>query len=164
MTTEQFNVLLDELDGTSLQTLKDKGAKYTANSGDALHNFRIGAQTDDSTMAQTVWHYWKKHFVALMDKIQTNDWSDREDTKEKIQDSLNYLRFIWAISEEEREKLAKNNISITTEADCCDCKFRYCDEVSEPCISCKNNYPTGSERNKTFSLKFQQAVDKTLYF
>ena len=159
MTTEQFNTLLDELDGTSLQTLKDKNAKYTANSGDALHNFRIGAQTDGSTMAQTAWHYWKKHFVALMDKIQTNDWSNREDTLEKIQDSINYLRFIWAISEEERNNMTQENIFNTEEsqmeADCYDCEFSYCTPNEKPCVNCKNNYGPMTEQYKTYPLNFQ---------
>lgn len=150
MTNEEFNKLLDELDGTSLQTLKDKNAKYTAGSGDALHNFRSGAQTDGSTMAQTVWHYWKKHFVALMDKIQTNDWSDREDTKEKIQDSINYLRFIWAISEEERIK----GTTSMPDVDCHDCRFRSCGYDEEPCVKCKNCYVASSEEYKTFPLNF----------
>ena len=45
-----------------------------------------------------------KHLVALRYIIQRNDCSNREDVLEKIQDSINYLRFIWAISEEERSK------------------------------------------------------------
>lgn len=154
MTHEQFNALLDELDDTSLQTLKDKNTKYTANSSDALHNFRVGAQTDGSTMAQTVWHYWKKHFVALMDKIQNNDWSDREDTKEKIQDSINYLRFIWAISEEERNKAIEDSTPYTT-GDCRYCKFNDLDANEEPCISCKNCYAEDTNEHKDFPLKFQ---------
>lgn len=156
MTNEEFNKLLDELDGTSIQTLKDKNSRYTANSGDALHNFRLGAQTDRSTMAQTVWHYWKKHFVALMDKIQTNDWSDREDTKEKIQDSINYLRFIWAISEEERNKTTTANDDVPyTEGDCRDCIFRSKMPSDEPCNSCKNNWGPDTEQYKIYSLKFK---------
>lgn len=100
MTFERFNELLDELDGTSLKTLKEKNAKYSRNN-DALHNFRVGASLDCSTMAQTAWHYMKKHMVALLDKIEHNDFSDKEDTKEKIQDIINYLRFIWCIANDE---------------------------------------------------------------
>ena len=56
------------------------------------------------TPAQVCWGYMTKHLVALRDMIQRNDFSNREDVLEKIQDSINYLRFIWAISEEERNK------------------------------------------------------------
>ena len=100
MSFERFNELLDELDGTSLKTLKEKNAKYSRNN-DALHNFRVGASLDCSTMAQTAWHYMKKHMVALLDKIEHDDFSDKEDVKEKIQDIINYLRFIWCIANDE---------------------------------------------------------------
>lgn len=39
MTRDTFNKLLDELDGNSLETLKQKNAKY-ASDDDCLHNFQ----------------------------------------------------------------------------------------------------------------------------
>lgn len=104
LTNEQFSKLLDELDGASLETLKTKNAKYTAKSGDSLHNFRVGSRIDGSTMAQTCLHYWKKHLAALFDMIENDDFSDREDVLEKIQDSINYLRFIWCIANDKENK------------------------------------------------------------
>ena len=42
MNSDRFKELLDELDGNSLNTLKEKNARYAQN-GDCLHNFRSGA-------------------------------------------------------------------------------------------------------------------------
>ena len=43
MNSERFKELLDELDGNSLQTLKEKSTRYAQN-GDLLHNFKNGAE------------------------------------------------------------------------------------------------------------------------
>lgn len=99
MTRERFEQLLDELDASSIETLKAKNAKYSRNN-DPLHNFHMGCLLDGSTTAQTIWHYMKKHIVALLDKIENNDWDDLDDTKEKIQDIINYLRFLWVAANE----------------------------------------------------------------
>lgn len=51
MKREVFERLLDELDGNSLATLKQKNARY-ASSNDCLHNFESGAEIMGSTPAQ----------------------------------------------------------------------------------------------------------------
>lgn len=96
MNTETFNQLLDELDGNSLETLKQKNAKY-AFPDDCLHNFHSGAEIMGGTPAQCAWGYITKHLTALRDKVEKNDFSDREDLLEKCQDIINYIRFIWLI-------------------------------------------------------------------
>ena len=60
-----------------------------------------------STPAQCAWGYMTKHLVALRDKVQTNDFSDRDDLLEKCQDIINYIRFIWLIGNEEECKKNK---------------------------------------------------------
>ena len=42
-----------------------------------------------------------KHLTALRDKIEKNDFSDRDDLLEKCQDIINYIRFIWVIGNDE---------------------------------------------------------------
>lgn len=100
MTHNVFNKLLDELDGNSLDTLKTKNAKYSS-SDDSLHNFRSGAEIMGGTPAQCAWGYMTKHLTALRDKIEKNDFSDRDDLLEKCQDIINYIRFIWVIGNDE---------------------------------------------------------------
>lgn len=109
MTNERFKELLEELDGNSVKTLAEKNARYSADSGDALHNFKEGAEILGGTPAQACWGYMTKHLVALRDKVEKNDFSDKEDFLEKCQDTINYIRFLWCIGNEE-EKNDKTNI------------------------------------------------------
>jgi hypothetical protein len=108
MSTETFQKLLDELDGNSLQTLKEKNARYSSN-GDALHNFRSGAEVAGGTPAQACWGYMTKHLVALRDMVLRDDFSNRDDFLEKCQDTINYVRFLWCIGNEtnQNEKESK---------------------------------------------------------
>ena len=103
MKSEKFNALLDELDGCSLQTLKEKNARY-AQDGDCLHNFRSGADIAGGTPAQACWGYLTKHLVALRDKVEKNDFSNREDFLEKCQDTINYIRFLWCIGNDDPDR------------------------------------------------------------
>ena len=96
MNPDRFKELLDELDGNSLQTLKEKNARYAQN-GDCLHNFRSGADIAGGTPAQACWGYVTKHLVALRDMVEKNNFSNREDFLEKCQDTINYIRFLWCI-------------------------------------------------------------------
>lgn len=96
MNSQIFKELLDELDGNSLQTLKEKNARYAQN-GDCLHNFRSGADIAGGTPAQACWGYLTKHLVALRDMVEKDNFSNREDFLEKCQDTINYIRFLWCI-------------------------------------------------------------------
>ena len=101
MDAERFNALLEELDGNSVKTLAEKNAQYSKN-GDSLHNFRSGAEIAGGTPAQACWGYMTKHLVALRDMVERNDFSNREDFLEKCQDTINYIRFLWCIGNEEQ--------------------------------------------------------------
>lgn len=113
MEAEVFKQLLDELDGNSLQTLKEKNARYSQN-GDCLHNFRSGAEIVGGTPAQACWGYLTKHLVALRDMINKDDFSNREDFLEKCQDTINYIRFLWCIGNDGNEPECKEADSTST--------------------------------------------------
>lgn len=102
MKADRFKGLIDELDGNSAQTMTEKNARY-AKDGDCLHNFRSGAAIMGGTSAQACWGYATKHLVALRDMVEQNDFSNREDFLEKCQDTINYIRFLWCIGNEENE-------------------------------------------------------------
>ena len=147
MTHENFKKLLEELDGNASDTLAEKNARYSS-SDDALHNCKSGAEIMGGTPAQACWGYMTKHLVALRDMIQRNDFSNREDFLEKCQDSINYIRFIWALGNE-----TENNRSFTDPDDvvddCNECANYNMDEYSEPCCHCKNTAVPGTpEYNK----------------
>lgn len=115
MNTETFNKLLDELDGNSLETLKQRNAKY-ASPDDCLHNFDSGAEIMGGTPAQCAWGYMTKHLTALRDKVERDDFSDRDDLLEKCQDIINYIRFIWLIGNDHK-LLVGDDILVNTDAD-----------------------------------------------
>ena len=147
MTHEDFKICLEELDGQGAKTLAEKNARYSS-SDDALHNFKMGAEVMGGTPAQACWGYMTKHLVALRDMIQRNDFSNREDVLEKIQDSINYLRFIWAISEEERSKYTSDcqstNVKTPIEyGQCVSCLYTNNTAFEEPCKTCRNNSVNG---------------------
>lgn len=101
MTQEKFEGLLKELDASSVDTLIEKNARYSS-SDDTLHNFKDGGQILGGTTADACWGYLTKHLVALRDMVKRNDFSNREDFLEKCQDSINYIRFLWCIGNEEK--------------------------------------------------------------
>ena len=103
MNHDRFKELLEELDGNSLATLAEKNARYSSN-GDALHNFRSGADIMGGTPAQACWGYLTKHLTALRDMVQRDDFSNREDFLEKCQDTINYIRFLWCIGNDTEEQ------------------------------------------------------------
>jgi hypothetical protein len=100
MNNERFSELLAELRSASLDTLLTKNSNYATKS-DPLHNFRTGAYMIGGTPAQAAWGYMVKHLVSLHDKIERNDFTDRDDLLEKLQDCINYLCFIWAIANDD---------------------------------------------------------------
>ena len=159
MTHERFEQLLDELDGESLTTLKAKNRMYSAPT-DALHNFASGAEIGGCTEAQACWGYLVKHLVALRDKIKNNDFSNKDDLKEKCQDSINYIRFIWAIAHEGEDTSFDYDFNDDV-GDCCECKHNnvgFEDDGmtwKEPCKSCKNGIPSSSPKYKTAELKWK---------
>lgn len=109
MNHERFAELIKELDGDSADTLINKNKRYSSED-DALHNFNDGADIFGGTAAEACWGYLTKHLVALRDMVKRNDFSNREDFKEKCQDSINYIRILWAIgneTEEERKETFK---------------------------------------------------------
>lgn len=159
MTHERFEQLLDELDGESLTTLKAKNRMYSA-PDDALHNFASGADIGGCTEAQACWGYLVKHLVALRDKIKNNDFSNKDDLKEKCQDIINYIRFIWAIAHEGEDTSFDYNF-IDNILECTDCKYNNVEfeddgiTWKEPCKSCKNGIPSSSPKYKTAELKWE---------
>ena len=164
MTHERFEQLLDELDGESLTTLKAKNRMYSARD-DALHNFVSGADIGGCTEAQACWGYLVKHLVALRDKIKNNDFSNKDDLKEKCQDSINYIRFIWAIAHEGEDTSFDYDFSDDI-GDCLKCKYNNVEfeddgiTWKEPCKSCRNGILTSSPQYETAELKWEPKENK----
>lgn len=106
MNHERFAELIKELDGDSADTLINKNKRYSSED-DALHNFNDGADIFGGTAADACWGYLTKHLVALRDMVKRNDFSNREDFKEKCQDAINYIRILWAIGNEVDDEISE---------------------------------------------------------
>lgn len=166
MTHERFEQLLDELDGDSLTTLKAKNKMY-GRDNDALHNFKSGADISGGTPAQACWGYLVKHLVALRDKIQNDDFFDRADLKEKCQDSINYIRFIWALAQDDVDEgdicNGCDEHCFVSARDCACCKWlEICNHdentglaITEPCKSCRYNFPETDRQYNTAPLNWE---------
>ena len=175
MNHNEFNELVDELEEIRINTLKTKNSKY-APENDALHNFHVGAEIMGVTVQQCIWGYATKHIVALRDKIMRNDWEDKEDALEKIQDIQNYLTFIWcSIHENEKteEEIDEDNFYDDDDYEdwCIDCKYAYIGDkeehwnelgtkiIAEPCKSCKNNFSQEEEEYKTLPNNYEKKME-----
>lgn len=108
MKHDRFAELIKELDGDSADTLINKNKMYSSED-DALHNFNDGADIFGGTAAEACWGYLTKHLVALRDMVKRNDFSNREDFKEKCQDSINYIRILWAIGNEIDDEISEHD-------------------------------------------------------
>lgn len=174
MTHENFNTLVDSLEEIRINTLKTKNAKY-APENDALHNFHAGAEIMGVSVPECIWGYMTKHLVALRDKILRNDWKDKDDALEKIQDIQNYLTFIWcAINEDKTIEVNRENTDF--DYDCEKCKFNYIGEndsdwdetgmniIIEPCKSCRNNICQSKPEYQTAPNNFVKRKNNEKFF
>lgn len=108
MNHKRFAKLIKELNGDSADTLINKNKMYSSED-DALHNFNDGADIFGGTAADACWGYLTKHLVALRDMVKRNDFSNREDFKEKCQDSINYIRILWAIGNDVDDGISEHD-------------------------------------------------------
>lgn len=123
MTHERFSELLEELDKLSNDMLTKE---ICDNFDDVLHNFRIGACIDNSTIAQTIWHYWKKYLIELINKIQNDNWPDQEEILKIISTNISYLKFILCTANDNEYK-----------EDCFTCANNGLEDI---CQRCQYNY------------------------
>lgn len=114
MNVSDFNATMLELNDAANAILVAKNDNYSNGDEDKLHNFHAGAEISGSTPAQACWGYLTKHLVALRDKVMRNDFSDRDDLMEKCVDSINYIRFIWLLGNEELSKMCKEGTESDT--------------------------------------------------
>lgn len=99
VTQETFEKLVKEIRDASLETLIQRNGNY-APEADKIHNFRAGGKILGRTPAQVALGYMTKHLVSLIDKVERDDFTDRDDLLEKCQDIINYTAIIWVCGNE----------------------------------------------------------------
>ena len=101
MTSERFNVLLEDTLNSIQNVLGSKAREY-AQGGDRLFNFRVAASINNTTMQAALWGMATKHLVSVMDLINGRLDVRRDVIEEKIGDLINYLILLKAVLYEQK--------------------------------------------------------------
>lgn len=109
MKREQFIELRQRVLDACDQITKTKGVDYTKSSDDCLANFKEGS-VFGLTPLQTAGMFAKKHIDSIYNYIKTNGRSESEPIEGRIQDAINYLLFIQALIEEDKQNSTKLQI------------------------------------------------------
>lgn len=95
MTNEQFNKLVDDRIDLIKKTLFAKGKGYSFN-GDRLHNFKLAANMQRTTVPKAAYGIAAKHFVSIIDLVNGDLPATDSNLDEKITDAIAYLLLIEA--------------------------------------------------------------------
>lgn len=111
MNIDEFRVIVNDRVQRSLAVLTSKGQRYAANE-DVLHNFRVAAMLEHSTMVKALTGMMTKHTVKLHDMLADSDkvTFSSADWDEVIGDSINYLLILTAVLEEEYGTLPQDRL------------------------------------------------------
>lgn len=99
MKNEAFDEAIDKILTSARDMLIRKGEGYSTDE-DRLHNFRIAAALNDSTMEQALWGMLTKHIVSIRDMVMSGETYDTDIWDEKLGDAINYLALLKAITVE----------------------------------------------------------------
>ncbi len=92
-----------------LKTLNDKGQEYTRN-GDRLWNFKLAAaMIPGQTPEEALRGMMLKHWVSVLDMIQTNDPISVKLMDDKIDDTINYALLLEGLLVERNRRIAIKN-------------------------------------------------------
>lgn len=108
MKSTEFDANITAQLDRSEKTLLSKGEEY-ATGTDRLHNFRVAAQLQDTTMRKALAGMMAKHTTSVYDMCNSDETFSREKWNEKITDHINYLLILQAVLYDERSVLADAN-------------------------------------------------------
>ena len=103
MDSKTFDTIVTRQIDKSYDILADKGEEYATE--DRLHNFRVSAKLQGTTMRHALAGMMAKHTTSVYDMIQDPiSYHDAEKWDEKITDHINYLLILQAVLHEERKE------------------------------------------------------------
>ncbi len=102
MKSEDFyKFITEEILPQCFEIMKTKGEAYSGIE-DKLGNFKRCCKLSGTTIEQTWFTYFVKHFDALSSYVR-GEYKDSESIKGRIQDLINYLFLLSAILKEENK-------------------------------------------------------------
>ena len=102
MTTEQFNIVINEQITRCTDVLINKAKEYATE--DRLHNFKVAAALQGCSPKQALSGMMAKHTVSVYDMCGSIAEFPMDMWNEKITDSINYLLLLRAVIEEDSQK------------------------------------------------------------
>ena len=102
MNSKTFEQLCEEQFDRSKKILLGKNDEYSAG-GDRLHNFKVAAELQGTTMMQALAGMMAKHTVSIFDLCR--DGGSLKMWEEKITDHINYLLILNAMVREKSTEI-----------------------------------------------------------
>lgn len=103
MTTENFEIIIEQQFDTCRKLLITKNKEYAGKQDERFHSFLVAAELQQETPKQALAGMMAKHTVSVYDMCKSGEYS-LEKWSEKITDSINYLLLLRAMVEEESRK------------------------------------------------------------
>lgn len=101
MQSKEFDKIITQQVDKAYDLLSEKGEEYATE--DRLHNFRVAAKLQGTTMRHALSGMMAKHTISVYDMIQDPiSYHDADKWDEKITDHINYLLILQAVLHEER--------------------------------------------------------------
>lgn len=98
MDADTFNQIFEYQMGKVESTLVKKGDEYA--NEDRLHNFRVAATMQGTSLKQALAGMMAKHTASVYDMCASDEEFDLEKWDEKITDHINYLFLLAAVVRE----------------------------------------------------------------
>lgn len=102
MTHERFNQIVEEETDYIKKLLVKKQAEYNLDE-DRMSHFKHAAEASNWSPEQTLLGYMTKHWVSIVDMINSNKQFPRELFVEKVTDIANYLILLLGLLEDDNK-------------------------------------------------------------
>jgi len=103
MTIEEFENIRNDIFNNCKKLTKTKGEDYTKGNKDVLINFKEGDFLGLNSY-QKLGVFMSKHIDAIYNYIKTGGEHESEPIETRIQDCINYLIFLYALTKENNNK------------------------------------------------------------
>lgn len=104
MNRKRFNEIVEEICNDVKTILIKKGQEYNTGNEDVFENFRIAAIADKTTVEQSLWGMYMKHWVSVRKIVKDDQLPTKELLNEKILDSVAYMILLKGIIIEQIEE------------------------------------------------------------